>query len=517
MLRIVAMRRLMLGLFVLFAGIVLSATYWALIGSDTVLQREDNPRLVLDAASIRRGALYDRNDNLLAESRLVDGLLVRRYPQPAAYSAVGYYSFRYGTAGAEAAYDATLVGEAQDETFAQVFQQDWLHEPQQGSDVRTTLDLTIQQIAFDAMQQKRGAVVVLDVKTGEVLALLSNPGIDPNSLDEEWETLVENQEDAFFNRALQGGYQPGTSIQTLLMGAVLVNGDSIEQRMVGVADSFRLDDLTLNCVTEPDEQLTTLADAYRYACPGPFAGWLGETNTQRLDEVLANFRVQQQFGLPGFVIEAGLDNGQTSPATQTAAAATPSTTVVPPDPDTVAATDTSDALAVAAATPLPALTIDDGLAVGQGELRLTPLHMASIAAAIVNRGDASQPHALLSTRAPGSEWQPNAATVRTTPMLTSSVAEQLSQLMRRNVADGPSAAAARDGLTIGGHTGVGYAGEQTVNWFVGFVQDDASDDAIAIAVVVEDSESPTQATAIAGDVLARAAAVMWDTQTGDGQ
>ena len=103
--------RLVLGLVVLFSIVTLAAAYWAVIGPDTILKREDNPRLVEAEASILRGAIVDRDGNVLVDSKRLDnGQVKRDYLFPAMYSALGYYSLRYGASGAEGAFDATLSG-----------------------------------------------------------------------------------------------------------------------------------------------------------------------------------------------------------------------------------------------------------------------------------------------------------------------------------------------------------------------------------------------------------------------
>src|SRR5690349_15320810 len=96
--------RLLTGVLICFAIIALAAGYWAMFGMDTILRREDNPRLVEAEAGILRGDIVDRSDNILVTStEEADGSVTRTYEYPETSSALGYYSLRYGTAGAEAA------------------------------------------------------------------------------------------------------------------------------------------------------------------------------------------------------------------------------------------------------------------------------------------------------------------------------------------------------------------------------------------------------------------------------
>src|SRR5690606_29788453 len=107
-------RRLLDVLLFLFAAIALAAGYWAVNGTLSLLQRQDNPRLVEAESAIRRGSIYDSAGNELARSFPVSedvGAPVQRaYLEPSTYSALGYYSLRYGEIGIEAAFDDLLSG-----------------------------------------------------------------------------------------------------------------------------------------------------------------------------------------------------------------------------------------------------------------------------------------------------------------------------------------------------------------------------------------------------------------------
>ncbi|MDX2242494.1 MAG: penicillin-binding protein 2 [Leptolyngbyaceae cyanobacterium bins.302] len=102
-----------------------------------------------------------------------------------------------------------------------------LKAPVSGESVRLTLDLALQKTAERALRNRRGAVVVLDVKTGGVLALASGPTFDPNLFTRriskaEWKQL-QAQENPFLNRALQG-YPPGSTFKVVTATAGMQSG-----------------------------------------------------------------------------------------------------------------------------------------------------------------------------------------------------------------------------------------------------------------------------------------------------
>ena len=141
-----------------------------------------NPRRQATGLDQDRGPIYDRNGTLIAYSEEEDGRFRRIFPEPAAASLVGYYSpLQYGTTGLEAAFDEVLSGESTTSPRAW-FEREILGRPQTGGSVNLTIDMDLQQAAADMLSGSNGAVVLIDVQTGAILAMASAPAIDPNGL-----------------------------------------------------------------------------------------------------------------------------------------------------------------------------------------------------------------------------------------------------------------------------------------------------------------------------------------------
>ena len=87
----------------------------------------------------------------------------------------------------------------------------------QGDIVVTTLNAKLQQIAYDALGNQKGAVVAIEPSTGKILAMVSKPDYDPNTVRSEWDSLVadEGGNSALLNRATQGLYPPGSTFKIL--------------------------------------------------------------------------------------------------------------------------------------------------------------------------------------------------------------------------------------------------------------------------------------------------------------
>jgi peptidoglycan glycosyltransferase len=216
-------QRLAQSIFLGFALIAVSLLYWQVVRAPELAARDDNPRLVQTELRLRRGRLLDRYGEVLAYSDpLPDPTergdeVQRLYPQPEADHVVGYYSLRYGTGGAEAAFDVTLRGQLSPLDRL-------LHRPQTGQDVALSLDLSAQRAADQALAEHHGAMVVLDITSGAMLALVSHPAYDPNTLDEDWNTLAADPDAPLLNRATQGVYPVGDLARLVGLAGLLSAG-----------------------------------------------------------------------------------------------------------------------------------------------------------------------------------------------------------------------------------------------------------------------------------------------------
>ncbi|MCK4832387.1 MAG: hypothetical protein KAS81_06440, partial [Anaerolineales bacterium] len=168
----------------LFSGVALALAYWGLVRSSGLLARDDNARLVEAELRVLRGRILDRNGVVLAETVGDPGGLERNYPQRDV-PVVGHYSMRYGVSGVEATYDDVLRGRLDEwEQWINAV----LHRPAVGSDVQLTIDSGLQAVVNDALGDRVGAAVLIEARSGEILALASHPGYDRNLLEEQFDT-----------------------------------------------------------------------------------------------------------------------------------------------------------------------------------------------------------------------------------------------------------------------------------------------------------------------------------------
>lgn len=409
---------------------------WSMATPDLV-SRDDNPRRVFQEQLIQRGSIVDRHDQVLAETVPQSDTLVRRYPFIAGAPVIGYNSINYGAAGVEEALDPVLRGP-----------QEWLdrllHHRQRGQSVRTTLDSRAQQLLADRLTQP-GAAIVLSLPDGAVTALASNPSFDPNTLDQNWKALSTDPAAPLLNRATQGLYQPGAIFETLLLAEAIERGVPLTETLAQPDRPIQLDRFTLTCARR-DFAPTTLSGAYAQGCPAPFADWAAQLTAADLISLTQRWKLDVP---PTLEI-------------RTSAALTPTA-------------DLSTTLAIQA------------YALGQGQLTLSPLRLAQVAATIGNNGFMPATYLVRDVQGPDGTWQPYANSAQTpAPIIDPAVARSVLQAMR---VEGNST----------GHGGAAVSGDRQHAWFIGLAPVDQPQ--YAIAVLLEDAAQATDAEDIGRGVL----------------
>ena len=420
-----------------------------------------NPRVQVADLEARRGRVFDRNGAVLADT-LFEGDTARRvYPEPESAYVVGYFSpLLYGKAGLEASYDDELAGV--DGTNAILRNVDaLLDRPPQGLDIRLTLDAELQREAHRLLRGRPGAAVLLDVETGAVLTLASNPHYDPNALftaypDERdaavaaWDDLIADPTAPLVLRATEGLFTPGSTFKVVTAAAAVDAGFADPDRVYEDDGDLDVGGRVLVEQNRPDESRDewTLREGMAWSLNVVFA----QVGLQLGPEVMREYA--DRFGF-GHAVPFDLPVAESSLET----------------------------------TPgfidgLPALA---DTAFGQGELQVTPLQMALVAQTIANGGETMRPYLVdaLATQ--------KGDTVRRTDReawrrpVSEETAAQVGSMMVSAVEEGVAQGAVLDAYTVGGKTGTAETGDagDPHAWFIGFVGDPGAKPRYAVAVVLE--------------------------------
>jgi peptidoglycan glycosyltransferase len=452
-------RRVAVVVLVAFLALLAAPLYWQVLAADRLANDPRNTRVLIKEYSIERGAivLADRTEVARSDRSRQRGdplEFVRRYPQGQRYGMVtGFYSLVYGRTLAEQEFNSFLLGRAP-EQFAQNVTDLLTARETPGGTLVLTLDRATQEAAERTLGPRKGAVVALDPRTGAVLAMTTFPRYDPNELSSHnpeairrnWERLINDEDGPLLNRAAGALYPPGSTFKVVTAAAALENGVSMTDELpsppVYDVPETSADIRNFGGSTCGDGSLT-LTEALQISCNTTFAGLGVDLGSEKLAAEAEKF---------GF--------NQPSPYQLPAA-----TSVIPPDQD-VPATAQS--------------------AIGQRDVRVSPLQMASVAATIANGGRRMAPFVGQEVVSEKGRVVKRFEGEDLGQAIPERVAGDLKDMMLKVVESGTGVAAQIPNLPVAGKTGTAQhaRGRAPHAWFIGFTN--AGDRAIAVAVVVEE-------------------------------
>jgi cell division protein FtsI/penicillin-binding protein 2 len=172
---------------------------------------------------VKRGSIIDRNGEYISESKGTTGEYERIYHYPTLSPIIGYTHPYYGQAGIEASLDPILRGLENQNPWTIWFNHLLYGQPPPGLDVRISIDMKKHTLVEEMMAEKPGAVILLDVETGQILVMVSAPTYNANQLDEIWDELIVDENSPLVNRVTQGSYPPGTALEPFLFAASEMN------------------------------------------------------------------------------------------------------------------------------------------------------------------------------------------------------------------------------------------------------------------------------------------------------
>jgi len=454
-----AIRRVGFVVVLLFVGIVAQLTYLQLVRASNLNRDPNNVRVVTRDFTRERGNIVTSDGAVLALSVPApagDELkFQRKYPLGALFGHItGYQSINQGSTGVEHEYNSALLG--RDVRLQSRSLTDLLNSHNQSGTVVLTLTRVAQQAAKDALRGRRGSVVVLDVKTGGVVAMYSEPSFDPNPLASHKTAAVQKYFDLLealpthpdLPRAYRERYPPGSTFKVLTTAVALDAG------VVNPVTPFpRVSSIPLPLSNKTLANFGgevcggTLTESFTISCNTTFAR-IGLTLGDRLAQGIAAFGINAPAPpidlFPGAASSVGPRNGT-----------------------------------FATNQPFFALS-----AIGQGDVAVTPLEMALVAESVADNGVMMVPHVMSAIRASDGtvvrRFQPQVWRRTMTP----ATAAILNGFMRNVVASGTGTAAQIPGITVAGKTGTAQApGGHPHAWFIAFAPAEAP--RYAVAVIVE--------------------------------
>jgi len=448
-------RGLTLAIALAFLITSLGVGYWTLVSGEELATDPFNPRLVAAIRDRPRGIITDASGTPLAESVQTNNTYKRVYRDKTLAHVTGYASFQFGASGIEAAYAESLIGQDPGDPLSQ-WRARYLRERVPPGSIVLGIDPKIQQAAVAALGNRRGAIVAIDPRNGAILASVSWPQYDaslisdPVTEEAAWKQVNEDPDKPLINRVTQGLYPPGSTFKIITGAAALESG-------VDPNAKVRVDD-----PWQPDKSWGTYFVRSSSRAHGDYT----MADGYRLSENIYFAKVGLQIGgarLAQYAQRFGIGS--------------------PTRCDIVSA---KGQLSRTGQLDRPTLVADT--AYGQGELLVSPLQMALVAATIGMRGVMPTPHYATEVR----DAEGHAIRVITPSpsgqVIRPETAQALTAMLVGAV-NGPGAfafAAKIPGVNVAGKTGSAENPSGAPHgWFVGFAPAEAP--TVAVAIVLENS------------------------------
>jgi peptidoglycan glycosyltransferase len=450
-------RLLGVGLIVLFVALFFQLNYVQIVRAKALESNPLNGRAVVREFSARRGDIISSDGVTLAMSAPTNDQFkyLRQYPTGSLFQAItGYFSFNYGSTGAERTYDKVLTGSKSPFRFPTSLNdvRNLLTNTDQSQSITLTLSDRLQTVAEQQLAGRVGSVVAINPQTGSILAMYSNPSFDPNLLSSHDLTAVTEaykslaaKPGSFTVGAYQQTWFPGSTFKVITSAAVFDHNPDLATKPYPILSALPLPQTTNQLHNFGGEACGgQLPQLFTVSCDTGF-GQIGlDLGAQPLyDEATA-------FGF-----------NQTPPI------------------DLPFSAKSSFPPAASFIHDQPGIAYS---AIGQQDVQATPLGMAMVAGAVADGGTIMTPHILdhvtNSQAQVVSRYQPKRWLEATSP----ATASQLTQLMLMVVQSGTGVAAQIPGVQVAGKTGTAQTGTGQIDaWFVAFVP---SNPTIAVAVLL---------------------------------
>ena len=423
--------------------------------SEDVINNPYNARIAGMADRVVRGKLLADDGTVIAETVVgEDGKETRSYPYGELFAHVAGYS-TMGKTGLESLVNFHLL--SSHVNLMEKIIDELSGEKSTGDNVATTLNLRLQQTAWDALGDRRGAVIAMEPDTGKVLAMVSKPAFDPNTVEAEWDSLVngDSKEARLLNRATQGLYPPGSTFK-------VITALEYMREHPGAYDGFHFscdgiyeyENIRIQCYHKTAHGEEDFAASFANSCNGAFASLgleLDLDGLKGLSEQLL-FNRDQPLSIPYkqsvYQMEADAEDWEIM---QTA--------------------------------------------MGQGSTLMTPMHNLMLISAVANGGTLMKPYFIDRVENVGGQTIKKFMPSSAGSLMSAGDAGLLTEFLTDVVTEGTGSAVRTDAYTVAGKTGSAEfeTGKETHAWFVGFAP--AEDPKVAVCVLVEESGSGGQVAA----------------------
>lgn len=428
----------------LFLALIGYIAYYVAIPGKEDVTSSYNPRKDIYESKVVKGDIITADGVTVAKS-LKGKKNVRNYPYQNMFAhVVGYNS--YGKSGLEASanyylYDSNI-------NLADKILNSLKDEKSPGDDLYTTLNYQLQKTAYNALGNYNGAVVVMEPKTGKILAMVSKPDYDPNYISTFWDQLSKDEDSALLNRATQGLYPPGSTFKIVTALEYMREKSKWNRFSYDCSGTTVVDSVKIKCAGNTAHGSETIYDAMAHSCNCAFvtlaSGLNGGKFKKTAEQLLFNndLPLLLEYSKSRFVLNGKSDKSEM--------------------PQT---------------------------AIGQGDTLMTPMLNCMLISAVANDGVMMKPYLTdYIESADGKvvkEFSPEAYV----QVMTKSEADDLEKMLVSVVEEGTASYLSGLRHTYAGKTGSAEHAESNIAhaWFVGYSPVEKPE--IAVCVLAEDGGS----------------------------
>ena len=422
--------------------------YFQFEKSEEFIDNPYNTRQESFEQKVVRGSILAAGGEVIAETVTdSEGNDTRRYPYGSIFAHVVGYS-THGKTGIESQENFDLL--RSNASFLENTGNDLQGQKSIGDNVVTTLNYDLQLRAYDALGSYDGAVVVMEPATGKILAMVSKPDFDPNTIAEDWESLTAetNKDAALLNRATQGLYPPGSTFKIVTTLEYLREHGSDSDYSYTCNGSYTMGNHTIHCYNNKSHGTQNLKQAFSNSCNAAYSAMGTELDIDSFgklcDSLLFNTALPTKF-------------------------------------------ESSKSSFVLKSTDGDASIMSTSF--GQGKTLVTPFHMALLVSAIANDGVLMEPYVVDYTESHDHVVQEKNEPKKYKQLISSEYAAVLQDYMASVVESGTGQKLKGQSYVASGKTGsaeFSTGSNSAHSWFVGFAHQEGKED-IAVAVLVEDS------------------------------
>lgn len=444
----------------IFVSLIGYLVYFTAFRSEDFINSPYNTRQDSFADQVIRGQILSADGQVLARTDVdAEGNETRVYPYGNVFSHVVGYATQ-GKSGLETEANFELL--TSHAFFLEQLRNQFQGQKNQGDNVITTLNATLQQTAYDALGDRRGAVVVMEPDTGKILAMVSKPDFDPNTIDADWDYLVNDSSDSqLLNRATSGQYPPGSVFKIVDALAYYRKNGTLQNFSYLCQGSITVDGHTIPCYGGAVHGQEDLYSAFANSCNCAFAQIGLDLGGDLLEETSEDLLFNRSLPL------------------------------------SMSYRKNSFSLNDQSGSPLTMQT-----SIGQGNTLVSPMHMALITSAIANQGVLMQPYLIDRVENYAGEEVDTTEPEAYRTLMSNTEANLLSDLMAGVVTSGTAQALNGRGYTVAGKTGSAEYNEagDSHSWFVGY--SNVADPDIVVSVIVEGGGTGSEAAVpIAGQIF----------------